>query len=387
MRAMKRNNRAMTLVELLVASTLSALVLMSLAAATTTVFDTYKGSTTEIELKRDFSFSMSEVLKTVRRSESATSKSANSVMLQKPSGEQVTYAWSGAAGDPLTMQIDAGAALPLIGGVNGFTYQLNDIDIVQVQENAVNTKILDFDYYSTSQYWDFGLLDSSSIFGVEFEIPASTAVERVELTSVQLRMGKYNAMQSGDLKIALLDTRTEDKAGPFGGVIAERIFANGTLPWLWWDGSKWCADFYTFALGSDFVCYPNRRYCLLVRTVDAADAGYIRTRRLAFPSSAPLADRDNGIRPYVTFDFGSYWYTNNELLDLGNNADELDDSLSTSEKSGEDIPIILYGDVVTQVETTVQKTGSVDITVTLEKNGEELTLTSREHLRGGIKKL
>jgi hypothetical protein len=385
---LNRKYSGMTLVELLVAGTLSALVLMSLAAATTTVFDTYRGGKTEIELKRDLALSMGEVASTVRCAKIATSKTASSLMLEDPSGEQVTYAWSGTAGDPLTVQVDAGAVLPLIGGVNSFSYQLNNVEVEEIQEIPVNTKLLEFDQYGGSQYWEFSLLDfGGNIFGVEFEIPASTAVERVELTSVQFRLGRYNSGQTGDLKIALLDTRTVDKAGPFGSIIAERTYGNATLPWLWWDGSRWCADFFTFTLGTDFVCYPNRRYCLLVRSVGPGEAGYIRTRRLANPAGASTADLNNGIRPFVTLDFGANWYTNSELLDTGQDPDELDINLTLREKMAEDIPVILYGDVITLDRTTIQETGSVDITITLQRNGEEISLTSREHLRGSIEKL
>jgi len=376
MKLLHTKYRGMTLIEVLLAGTLSALILMSLAAATGNVFDIYKQGKTELSLNRDLAYSLDGILRSIRRSNSATAISTHSILLEDPSGQQHTYSWSGTVGDPLTLKADSGPVLPYMGGVKEFSYSLNNVETVVEETTIVSQELFRFDHYKGAEYWDWGYLGSQDLYGIEFSVPSDTTVDRIELTTIYLRMGKYDSGDTGDLKIALLDTHTMDRAGPFGGIIAEKIFANSSLPWLWWDGAAWNADFIGFSLAPEFTVFPNHRYCLLFRTVGPGDAGYLRFRRLVNPKSASAADLYNGIRAYVTRDLGSTWGT--QLVDNGSDLYAL---------NSQDIPSILYGDMISINKKTVKKVGSIDFTITLEKDGEELSFTGREHLQDGIEKL
>jgi hypothetical protein len=359
----------MTLIEVLIACTLSALILVSLTAAAGNMFRMYDAGRREMELSQDLAMGLSTVMRTIRRSEEAVLTGTHGIVLTEPSGRQVVFNWSGTAQDPLTLKIDTNATLPLIDGLTGLAFQIMNRDVDVDGLASANTQVFAFDYFPSagaSQWRLVTHIGTGDLSGFAFYPAANQAVEALELTQVRIRLGKIFG-QSGDLRIYLFDVYTRGKPRPIGPPLAYKDFSNASIPWATdpWDPLN-SLNFATFDLGPDFTIHPNRPYCFLLQSLGPGEACCMRVRE-AENVLLSVGDKNNGLRPLISHDSGATW-----IPDIGTN--DYDDW---------DIPAELSGDVFTTTETTSAVKHAVEVSITIERNGESLNMVRRERLLGG----
>ena len=300
-RSVRRVTKGMTLAEVLIAGTLSAILLFSLSTAAGDAAKLYRTGTQAMGMSRDFALSLNSLMRTIRRSEDAVLAGGHGISLRAPSGQVVFYDWSGTPGDPLIMKIGAGPALPLIEGLNGLSFQVNTKDIKTINPSATDGQLLYFEHYADPEDWITLPLGTSDVYGIAFTISSAAPVEKITLDQVKIRIGAKNT-DFGGLRIRLLETRASGVPTPVGPPIASKDYPWWDIPLAEWGGMQWLFYWATYALDPAFVIYPNRHYLLLIQSTGPGAAGMIRLREL-------LSDPgpDNGIRAIVSHDGGMTW--------------------------------------------------------------------------------
>ena len=360
-RRKKRTFSGFTLTELLIASVLSAVLLMSLAAATGGIFDSLNTGLGEMSRSRDAGRGLEVMAATVREAEDAVSSGSHGLQLTDPVGHVTLYDWSGTPGDPLTVQEDGGAVLPLVERVRDFSFTVHTEDVSEEGTASSHEELLNFDHYPDKEYWHDMRLSSGRVYGLAFVLEADVPVERVTLTRVQVRIGAEND-DYGSLRIRLMEARTMDQPYPVGDVIASKDYPWWDIPPLDYSKMGFYLYFEDFDLDSSFVVIPNRPYLLLFECADSEPAGWLRMRE-CLDGSGP----DNGIRAVVSDDDGATW----------------EPDPGSEEMDTWDYPVILEGDVISMEESTVTKKKSVDLVLSVERNGHTLVLEARALLLGG----
>lgn len=362
MRTSGWTTKGMTFVEVLITGTFGALLLLSLAAATGNVLDSYSVSLTEIELSRDLATCMDTISKAVRNASQATVPNANRISLTDANGDALAFGWSGTPGDPLVMRVAGTDDYDLVSSVQDFTVTLNNIN----RDNNTNVEaaeetFISFDHY-TYEDWHVKEIGPDDWRGAEFVISTDEEVEEIILTQVGTRLGKTGSY-SGNMQVVLTEARAYDHPIPIKPVIATLNVPNADIINADW-GGEWWLYWMTIDLTDDFVVYPNRQYCMYFKGTSASNkACMIRVREWDGSGSGP----DNGIRMHRTTDAGATWWpTQNESsMDLY------------------DIPFELTGKMVTRTAQAQAYAHSIDITITMKRNQDTQTLKRREQLRGG----
>lgn len=368
----REGQKGMTLPEVLIAGMLGALLLLSLAAAAGNVFEVYKEGKNEADRSRDAAFSLDVVAKQIRNASNASLTNTRTLVLTDPLAANSTIAWSGTVGDPLTLEAGMAEVWTLIDGVKNLNFQLITRDVDVETDQVTNTELFNFDQYSGYEHWEYVNLAPGVICCIEFMIPASEEIEEIRLTKVFVRIGKKSGQYS-DLEMILSDTRSKDVPYPSFKIISQTI-PNGDIPWASWDGI-WKFYWAEIDLDPGFTVYPNRHYALALRTGGSGTACMIRLRLLMKDNDwdgwgdwDPPTGPKNGIRYLDSFDSGATWWP-----DLG-----------TKYQDAVDTPFVLYGDVVRKVTNTQTIVTDVEVSITLDDDGEDLILFRREQLQGGI---
>jgi hypothetical protein len=352
----------MTLTEVLISSSLAALVLLSLAAATGNIFDAYETGKGQITAHRDAATCLDKIMQTIREAEAASLPRTNALALTDSKGVNRVYEWSGTPGDPLTFKIGLAAPLDLLHDVSDFTITIlnENVDV----ENTVSAggQLLYFDNYPAAEYWLIRELWVGRKLGVIFRLPMDSSVDAIQLTDVGLVLG-CRFFHTDDLKISLYECYSRDYPRPCGNAIASIVIDNSEIPWA--DdagGGQWWLYWNTYSLGSTFWIYPNRFYILLLETVGPGAACYVRVREI---ENGP--GPDNGLRYIQTDDGGTTWWP----------------TPGTQEMRDHDMPIDLNGDVHSPIVQNISREAVVEITLTTVRNGETVSITRQEGLRGG----
>ena len=353
----------MTLVEVLVAGTMGALLLMSMAAALGNVFDSYAAGMGESERCRKASSCLDAIRKSIRRAESASSASAYSNRLTDPEGQSISYAWSGTAGDPLTEQIDAGSPVTLVESVKVLSFSIIQGDISETSTSFTNEELIYFNSYSVDEDRSTFYISEEDIYGIEFVVPKSETIEKINLTRLDLRVGR-NHSQYEDLVLVLSESYAANKPRPFPLVLSSQVIPNNEIPYAVWDHYEgWLFYYASFDLDSGFSIYPNRHYCFALKS-DGSSVSCMG--RIWWLEDDP--GPDNGIRGIYSNDMGLSWKP----------------TQSSGLEHMVDMPFRLFGDIITTEETTTTADTSVDVKLSIEQGGEELSFSCREFLKGGI---
>ncbi|MFH2000638.1 MAG: hypothetical protein ABIK28_13220 [Planctomycetota bacterium] len=361
MRRAGKAEEGMTLVEVLIAGTLGALLLLSLTAATGNVLDAYSVSVSEIELSRNGAVCMDTITKAVRNASKVTLTGTHKMTLNDAAGDETGFSWAGTPGDPLIMRVAGTDDYTLLPVVQDFSVQVNNASIEAEQDVETAETFISFDYFPGGDTWHVKEIGPNDYRGAEFTIPKEEEVEEIRLTQVGFRVGKTWAYH-GDMQLCLSEARAIEHPIPFRPILATQDVANADIINAKWSGSEWWLYWMTIDLSEDFVVYPNRHYCLFLKGGGSSKACMIRVRQ----SNADPGP-DNGIRMVRSTDGGSTWWPT-----LGEPTIDL-----------YDIPFELTGVKVTHSTQTVQRSHSVDVTLTLLRNKHALTLKRQEHLRGG----
>ena len=354
-----KGSEGFTLAELLIASVLGAVLLLALSAATGGVFDSMDTGLGEMNRSRDAGRALEVMAAAVRQAEDAAASGGYGLLLTDPSGHTTLYDWSGTPGDPLTVQEDGGAVLPLVEGVRNFSFTVNTETVTEEGTASSSEELLNFDHYPASygEDWRWMRLEPGNVFGIAFTVPADTPVERITLTRVQVRIGAKKD-DYGGLRISLKEARTMDHPYPVGDVVASKDYPWWEIPLVDW----YYLSFEEFDLDASFEVLPNRPYLLLFECADSDPTGWLRMRECDTEPGP-----DNGIRAVVSDDGGATWEP-----DPG--SPELDTW---------DYPVILDGAVVTTVENTVTKKRSVNLVLAVVRGGHTLVLERKARLLGG----
>jgi hypothetical protein len=360
----------MTLVEMLIVSTLSVLLIMSLTAAAGNMLSIYRVGRGEMGLGRDLALGLGSMMRSIRNAKDAGLVGSHGIVLTDALGEQITYDWSGTAGDPLTLKINSGAVLPLVDGLAGLSFQIQTKDVEVQQTSTLNTQLFLFDYWPGTlvgnQWRGVTYIGTSDYSGFAFQLISNQAIDAIELTRLKIRLGKLNG-HSGNLRICLYETITPGIPRPFGPMIAYKDFPSAGIPWatdIWdpWNNLL----FVVFNLDPSFTIYPNRSYCILLHSLGPGDACAMRVR-MSDTGDMPTSDEYNGLWPMISHDSMATWIP----------------ILGSSDMRAWDIPAELTGDVITVSEGTMPVKHSVEVSLTLERNKETLKMTRRELLMGG----
>lgn len=358
-----KDRKGMTLMEVLIAGTMGGLILLSLAATTSHVFDAYKFGKGKLTTNRDTAFCVDWMLQFVREAETASQPRTHALLLTNNAGRQTLFEWSGTAGDPLTWKNDTNPTLDLLAGVNDFSFTIQTQSVEQEATVASSEQLVYFDSYTEPETWISVELDAGDLIGIVFTVPRNTPIETIQLTDVGLVLG-CEWWHYSDLRIGLYEAYSYDVPRPYGNCITSQDIDNSLIPWA--DdagGGEYWLYWETYSLGDTFWIYPNRPYILMLEGVGPNPTCFVRVRAYAGTSPGP----DNGIRCMLSSDGGVNWYP----------------VLGSALMDERDVPIDLNGAVHTWNRQTVSQDVSVQISLTIERNGETHTLNRKESLRGG----
>jgi hypothetical protein len=355
----------MTLTEVLIASSLAALILLSLAVATGNIFDAYDTGKGRITVTRDAATCLDQIMHTIRQAKAASLPRTHALLLTDFKDVDRLYEWSGTPGDPLTFKVGLAAPLDLLPDVSDFSITILNENVDEETTTSNSSQLLYFDSYPVLEYWLLRELWDGRKLGAIFRLPMDASVDAIQLTDVGLVLG-CRSFHTEDLRISLYECYSEDYPRPCGSPVASIVIDNLEIPSATWDGDAgmWYLYWNTYSLGSSFWIYPNRFYILLLETVGPGAACYARVRE-TMSGSGP----DNGQMYLQSDDGGATWWP-----DPG-----------TPEMSSHDMPIDLTGTTFYPSVQNVSREAEVEVTLSTVRNGETLTFTRREGLRGGVK--
>jgi len=361
-RAENRGERGMTLLEVLLAGTLSAVLLMALSVSSGVAVEFYSNSADGQDLNLSHNLAMSRITKAVATASDVAVDSATSLLCTFPGGATERYTWSGEAGDSVLLSKDGADANELVDGVTGLSFSANMATGYEESVNISSGTIVSFESYENDpQEWIDCVLDGSNRHGVCFNHSTPAQVEKIVLTSLLVRIGRTED-QTGDLSIVLMEGFSEEDPRPWGAVLASHLVENFEIPDVAFPGGDMYIDWMTIDLPETFVVQPNRYYCLLFTSDSEDESAYLRVASI-LSGSGP----ENGMAYVGTDNGGSTW----------------DPAPGSGDHGNKDLPIDLDGMVYTNVRTPVEYTESVDVDLSLDLGNRTACGSQSATVRGG----
>ncbi len=360
--AENRGERGMTLLEVLLAGTLSALLLMALSVSSGVAVEFYSNSADGQDLNLSHNLAMSRITKAIATASEVAVDSGSSLLCVFPNGATEQYTWSGETGEPAWLSKDGEDANELVDGVTGLEFSANMATDYEESVNVASGDIVSFESYENApQEWIDRVLDGSNQHGVCFNYATSAQVEKIVLTSLLARIGRTED-QTGDLSITLMEGFSEEDPRPWGSVLASHLVENLEIPDAAFPGGNMYLDWMSIELPETFMIQPNRYYCLLFTSDTEDEAAYLRVASL-LGGNGP----ENGMAYIGTENNGQTW----------------DPAPGSGQYADKDLPIDLDGMVYTNVRTPVEYTESVDVVLSLTLGRRTASGSQRAFVRGG----
>ena len=357
--------KGLTLLEILIASSMGAFLMTSLAVATGVFLDSYSTGLDDQDLTLAHHLAMERILRAVNMASEADMESVHEMTLTFPDGGTERFSWSGTQGDSLLIEKDGGPAYPLVDGVDSLNFNGNMVDVQQDEFETEHAGLLSFDLYGGyNETREDRLISEGCIEGVTFRIPYEEAVEKIELTSMKIRLGKENAQHWAHLKISLLEGITEYYPRPWGDDLAEVLVMTFDIPPVSYPNGQREVDWFTVDLTDEgFIILPNRFYTMLFQSSNGqGQVGFLRLSKVN-QGHGPL----NNMTWMGSTDGGSTW----------------DPPTSGQTYKDRDVPLVLEGDVFNVVTNSVPRVGSIDVGFGLSLGESEEYGTGKAWLRGG----
>ena len=352
----------MTLVEVLIASIIGALLLTTLASASGVFLDFYSTGLNEQDLALSHHIALDRLLSAITTAGSVTVESTTSLLRDVPTGGSDRFWWSGVAGEPLNLIRDGGDPIPFVDGVTSLCFSANTVDVVEQSLETVSEEILNFDFFEgEAQEWEDLTLADGCMYGFTFNVVYTHEVEKMELTSIDMKIGKI-AGQGTDLRVSLYEGQNEERPRVWGDPIVSHEVLNSDIPLADDSGGSLVIDWMTIALPADFIVQPNRFYCLMFETVGGGEAGIVRVAHIT-GGTGPINEKVW----LGTDDGGASW----------------DPPLKTQEYRQRDVPIRIQSEVTLILRSAVTKVESVDVTLGLQLGEITIEGTGRADVRGG----
>ena len=175
----------MTLVEVLFASAIGAVLLTSLALASGLFVDSYSAGLDEQDLALSHHIALERILSAITTAGTVTVESSTSLLRNVPAGGSDRFTWSGTAGDSLNLIRDDGDAIPFVDGVTGLCFSANTVNVVEESLDTSSEQILSFDFFDgETQEWEDLALAAGCMYGFTFNVIYTHEVEKMELTSI-----------------------------------------------------------------------------------------------------------------------------------------------------------------------------------------------------------
>lgn len=357
-----RGERGMTLLEVLLAGTLSAILLMALSVSSGVAVEFYSNSADGQDLNLAHNLAMSRITKAIATATSVEVDSGMSLLCVFADGATERYTWSGDAGDSAWLSKDGDDANELVDGVTGLEFSANMATGYEESVNVASGNLVSFESFENDpQEWVDCVLDGSNQHGVCFFYSSPAQVEKIVLTTLLVRIGRTED-QTGDLSIALMEGFSEEDPRPWGSVLASHLVENFEIPDAAFPQEGMYIDWMSIDLPEDFVIQPNRYYCLLFTSNTEAEAAYLRVASIV-SGNGP----DNGMAYIGTENNGSTW----------------EPAPGSGDYAKKDIPIDLDGIVYTNVRTPIEYTESVDVVLSLVLGKKSASGSQRASVRGG----
>ena len=134
----------MTLVEVLFASAIGAVLLTSLALASGLFVDSYSAGLDEQDLALSHHIALERILSAITTAGTVTVESSTSLLRNVPAGGSDRFTWSGTAGDSLNLIRDDGDAIPFVDLVEVHT-AATDLDGDGEPDCATGLTTIDLD--------------------------------------------------------------------------------------------------------------------------------------------------------------------------------------------------------------------------------------------------
>ncbi len=358
----RSGERGMTLLEVLLASSLSALLLMALSVSSGVAVEFYSNSADGQDLNLSHNLAMGRITKAIGSSSSVEIESATSLLCAYPDGGTEQYVWSGAAGDPLWLSKDGEGANELVDGVVELEFTANMAAGYEESVNVENRDLLTFDDFGADpQEWEDLVLDGSNQHGLCFIYSSPEQVERILLTTLLVRIGRTEE-QSGNLSIALMEGFSEEDPRPWGSVLASHLVESFEIPDAAFPGEEMFIDWMSISLPETFLIQPNRYYCLLFTSDSGDETAYLRVASI-LSGNGP----DNGMAYVGTQNGGQTW----------------DPAPGSGDYADKDVPIDLDGTAYINVRTPIEYNESVDVELSLVLGNRAASGSQRASVRGG----
>jgi len=357
-----KNEAGLTLVEILFASAIGAVLLMSLALASGFFVDSYSAGLDEQDLALSHHIALDRILSAITTAGTVTVESATSLLRDAAAGGTDRFVWSGNPGDSLNLIRDGGDAVPFVDGVTNLCFTANTVDVVEESRETVTEEILNFDFFEgETQEWEDLTLAEGCMYGFTFNVVYTHEVEKMELTSMDVKIGKI-AGQGGDLRVSLYEGQNEERPRVWGDPIISHEVLNSDIPLADGSGESLIIDWMTIALPEEFIVQPNRFYCLMFEPVGSAEGGIVRVAHIT-GGTGPI----NQMAWLGTDDGGASW----------------EPVLKTQEYRQRDVPIRIQSEVTLILRSAVTKVESVDVTLGLRLGDVTIEGTGRADVRGG----
>lgn len=363
---MRSNSRVdeegMTIVEILVASAISALLLTSLSLASGLFLDSYDTVLDEQELSITHQMAMQSILRSITSAADVTAESSSSLLCTFPDSGTDRFAWSGSRSDPMLLTRDGGDDVPFLDGVASLSFDPVMVNVISETLVTQSQELLNFSTFSGyGQTWDDQTISPGSQHGFTFRFFFVDEVENIVLTELGVRISKF-AGQTSDMKVSLYEGQDESRPRIWGDPLASCQIANCDIPEAQEINGEWQIGWMTITLPTSFVIQPNRFYCLLFETEGGLDAGILRVARIE-GGTGPI----NDMAYMGTTDGGATWTP----------------PLKTQSYRDRDVPLQLFGDITTIERNVTQKVGAVDVSLGLFHGSIEVTGQGSAKVRGG----
>ena len=350
--------------EVLIAGAMGAVLLTALSASTGVFFDSYADGLDKQDLNLANHIAMERLLKSITNAAVAKVTSTNSLELTFPNGGTEKYAWSEQAGDPLLFFSNQGSGIDFVDNVFDLTFTPTIAQYFQETLEAEIAPLLSFeDYTGYSQEWEDHPLFADNRHGFMFVVDCSKFVERIELTQIQVRIGKLAGGHTSDLKVSLYQTMGELKPCPWGNELAHCIIPNSEIPPVTYPYGQLDVPWMTISLPPEFLILPSRYYCLLFEKSGGTQAGYLRVARINGGGNGP----NNNMAYMGSNDGGVSW----------------DPPCGSNDYHLRDVPVYLEGTIYNRKRKNIQYVAFVDVALTMGCGKEIRTECGRARVRGG----
>lgn len=352
----------MTLVEVLFAAIIGAILLTALALASGVFLDSYSSGLDGQDLALSHHIALDRLLSAITTAGSVTVESTTSLLRNVPAGGTDRFVWSGTAGDSLNLIRDGGDAVPFVDGVMSLCFSANTVEVVEESRETVSEEILNFDFFDgETQEWEDLTLADGCMYGFTFNVVYTQEVEKMELTSIDVKIGKL-AGQGADLCVSLYEGQNEERPRVWGDPIISHEVLNCDIPLADGSGESLIIDWMTIPLPENFIVQPNRFYCLMFESVGSAEAGMVRVAHIT-GGTGPINEK----AWLGTDDGGASW----------------EPVLKTQEYRQRDVPIRIQSEVTHILRSAVTKVESVDVSLGLRLGALTIEGTGRADVRGG----